>query len=121
MVRYGEGRRRFTKKHPAALTLNQLIPAGFVVGGVAYIVISVFAVLFKLLLVPTVVISLCYCLYIVILLVESMRITFRGMWNGFFLIPIIFISIHVGLGYGFISELIINKKNNFICIRKTGL
>ena len=32
MTRYGRGRRRFIGKHPEALTLNQMIPAGFVAG-----------------------------------------------------------------------------------------
>lgn len=103
MVRYGEGRRRFTKKHPAALTLNQLIPAGFVGGIMVLWVISLLALLLGGWL-AFAGCSLVYGLYLLAVMAESWRIAAGNGWLYLRWVPTIFFAVHGGLGWGFIRE-----------------
>lgn len=147
MTRYGSGRRRFTRKHPKALTLNQLIPAGFVVGilslgvtaalslaGVEFLSLGIVEVLSSgvakvlshggaealssagttslrpfvpspliLLIAP---LLLLYALYLIIIIAESVRIAAKNGWQYLRWVPFIIITIHFGLGWGFVRQIL---------------
>lgn len=135
MVRYGTGRRKFTKKHPAALTLNQLIPAGFVVGllitvslGIAEMLSSAAtgapsplrdsAPVLLTFLRPfapspltfvTLPLLLLYAFYLLIIIVESMRIAAKNGWQYFRWLPFIIFTVHFGLGWGFVRQAVSSK------------
>lgn len=103
MIRYGKGRRRFTRKHPEALTLNQIIPAGFVIG--------IFVLLFFLglfvttgVVIPLVFASIPYGIYLLLIACEALKVLFREGLQSAAAIPAILFVVHFGLGYGFISE-----------------
>lgn len=103
MMRYGEGRRRFTRKHPEALTFNQLIPSAFVIG-----LISLFLLF---LLLPFVqistylaVLSIPYIAYVSIITgITAKAMYLYGIRLGSCIPPIV-LTIHVGLGLGFLKE-----------------
>jgi cellulose synthase/poly-beta-1,6-N-acetylglucosamine synthase-like glycosyltransferase len=121
MQRYGSGRRRFTRKHPKALTLNQLIPAGFVVG-ILSLGVTVFlslgimelrssaetsslrAFVPSLLTLVTTPLLLLYALYLLIIIVESIRIAAKNGWQYLRWMPFIIVTIHFGLGWGFVRQ-----------------
>jgi len=102
MVRYGKGRFHFIKKHKEALTINQLIPPGFVIGLLLLMLAVVtgwfgYAAIWAL--------GFLYILYLIAITLESLRV---GIHNGFEYsgyLPGIFIAVHFGLGWGFLSQL----------------
>ena len=105
MLRYGKGRRRFTRKHPQAMTVNQLVPALFVIG---LLVLLCSLVVWRStgLLTPVLIAALPYVLYVVLLLAESVKIMLKhGLMNAVPIAAIIF-TVHFGLGYGFLKEAI---------------
>lgn len=104
MTRYGSGRRRFTKKHPKALTLNQLIPAGFVTGLFFLFIIGGLATLIDTLRLPLLFMSAFYGFYAVLLTVESVRIAAKNGWQYLRWLPLIIVTIHFGLGWGFVRQ-----------------
>lgn len=119
MIRYGRGRFRFVRKHRKALTVNQVVPAGFVVG------------IFLLLLLLTIQaasllglnmldqgplasyglvshwlvrsLTFMYTFYALLVLFESFRLALRNDLRFFMVLPLIFTAIHGGLGTGFLS------------------
>ncbi|HUV30028.1 MAG TPA: glycosyltransferase family 2 protein [Acidobacteriota bacterium] len=100
MARYGTGRMRLARKHPETLSPGTLIPVLFTAGLVALPLLSIvlrpFGYLFLLL----------YGLYLLIVLAASASVAVR---NGLVYLPLgllIYPAIHLGLGYGFLSELI---------------
>lgn len=106
MVRYGIGRFRLLAKHPATLSNSILVPPLFVVWFVlAMLFLLVF--MFSSHLPPvwlSAIIIGPYCIYSVLILGESIRIARREGWKYLKWIPSIFITIHFGLGLGFLSE-----------------
>jgi len=115
MVRYGRGRFRFIRKHPEAISLNQLVPVGFVLGlfllfaaGLGELVL----VFFSLSPVPcslvTKLLSTIYCIYAVLVLAESLRLAIKNGWEYLSALPMVFFTIHFGLGYGFVVEALKN-------------
>lgn len=120
MVRYGRGRYRFVCKHPKALNVNQLVPAGFALGLVLLLLvwtvdaISFFGVnIFNQgsirasgVFPPSLNwgLSLVYSCYTILLLVESSRLAFGKGLKFFVVLPLIFFAIHGGLGTGFLLE-----------------
>lgn len=103
MVRYGTGRRRFTKKHPQARTFNQLIPAAFA-GGLCFLpFISLYSI-FTGHLALMIVLTMLYILYAVMIIIESIRIGLRAGIKYLPVLPLIFFTVHFGLGWGFLKE-----------------
>lgn len=115
MIRYGTGRRTFTRKHPAALTLNQLIPAGFVVGLLITVSLLVVEALsggaiggpLPLTLLTSSLLLL-YGFYVLIILVESVRIAAKNGWQYLRWLPFIIFTVHFGLGWGFVRQTVKN-------------
>jgi succinoglycan biosynthesis protein ExoA len=100
MLRYGRGRCRLIRKHPDAFTISQIIPAMFllwVIGGALASLVS-----------PSM--SLLYSgstvLYLIVVLAYSVSLGWRfGRAHGM-LAPLVYPTIHLGLGAGFLSEFI---------------
>ncbi len=109
MVRYGKGRRRFMRKHPESMTLNQLIPAAFVVG---LLVLMLSLVLFVITgsTVPLMLSSIPYCLYLLLVGVETIRGVLREGVRYAMPMPVILFIIHAGLGWGYLKESLIDRK-----------
>ncbi len=109
MQRYGMGRYRFIRKHREALSVNQLVPAGFVfgllllaVGGVASLLSGPATQRFSDSM--TALFCAVYVLYTLIVMVESVRIAARNGWGYLQHLPLIFFTVHFGLGWGFIRQ-----------------
>lgn len=118
MIRYGIGRRRFTRKHPEALTLNQLIPTGFVIGlCVLLLLLGLFVT--TGVVIPLMLTSIPYWIYLVLIVFEALRVLSRDGLESAVVIPAILFVVHFGLGYGFITEAVrgfLNEKRS----SKTG-
>lgn len=105
MVRYGEGRIRFVRKHPKALTLNQLIPVGFVGGMLLTITYPLYVDLLGTIgLVAGKVLGGVYSLYVMVLLLNAFQLSVRNSKSFFLQLPSIFFVIHTGLGLGFLRQ-----------------
>lgn len=104
MVRYGMGRFRFIRKHREALTVNQLIPAGFVLGLLLFVTSVPYSLFTARCSLLTGLLSAVYALYALIVLAESLRIAARNGWGYLKHIPLIFFMVHFGLGWGFVRQ-----------------
>jgi hypothetical protein len=103
MARYGKGRRRFTRKHPEALTINQLIPVGFVIG-LCLLTLSLLLCLLFGITVPLFFSAVPYSLYLLLVTTVTIKITIRDGIQYAIPVPAILFAIHVALGYGFLKE-----------------
>ncbi|MDX9834475.1 MAG: glycosyltransferase family 2 protein [Desulfobulbus sp.] len=104
MVRYGEGRFRFIRKHPKALTVNQLIPVAFAVGLLLVLLYPVYAgLLGNIGVLIGKILFAGFGLYFIVLLLSALKLSIRKNWMYFVQLPCIFFCIHAGLGLGFIK------------------
>lgn len=105
LVRYGEGRFSFVRKHIKALTVNQLIPAGFVGGLVLTITYPLYTSLLGAagLIVGTILGGV-YSLYVLVILLNSLQLSARNNKSLFLYLLSIFFVIHAGLGLGFLKQ-----------------
>jgi len=98
MKRYGTGRFRLARKHPKTLSLSTLLPAFFTAGmpiiGVLSILSNATLFLFVTLL----------SIYVLIILVGSFAVSLRKGIKFLLILPLIYPTIHAGLGWGFLSE-----------------
>ena len=105
MARYGSGRMRLARKHPATLGIGTIIPPVFALGLVALPLLaflsSVFGYLFLVL----------YGFYLAAVLVSSAAISGRHGVAHIVLAPPIYVAIHLGLGYGFMKEFLIGRRD----------
>lgn len=99
LKRYGVGRFRLARKHPATLSLGTLIPPAFVVGivglAVGAFLSSVVAPLF----------AAAAGIYLGATIMVSALIASRHGFGYFLSLPPIFWTIHWALGWGFLAEL----------------
>ncbi|MCE1226584.1 MAG: glycosyltransferase family 2 protein [Geobacteraceae bacterium] len=109
MTRYGMGRRRFTRKHPAAISLNQLVPPCFVVGLLLLIILGFMALFLDVLHLPVLLLSALYGFYAVLVTVESFRIAAQNSWQYARWLPFIFFTVHFGLGWGFVRQAAVGR------------
>ncbi len=98
MMRYGRGRCRLIKKHHDAFSIPQIIPAAFV----AWLVLGLAASVFFGPVAEGFATSL--LVYAFVVLYFSSRLGVRYGWRHFVLAPFIYITIHLGLGAGFLAE-----------------
>jgi cellulose synthase/poly-beta-1,6-N-acetylglucosamine synthase-like glycosyltransferase len=107
MKRYGMGRYRFIMKHREALTITQLFPAGFVVGMLALLISACCSLsnpaTQRLSDSATMLLSAVYALYILVVLTESFILATRNGWVYLKYLPLIFFTVHFGLGWGFLT------------------
>lgn len=101
MVRYGDGRYRLFKKHPATLSLSTLVPPLFVLGMTVSALVWMIASLAGLNALGWVA-AAAPLLYALVVTCESLRIGARSRLSTLVALPAIFATIHAGLGYGFL-------------------
>jgi cellulose synthase/poly-beta-1,6-N-acetylglucosamine synthase-like glycosyltransferase len=114
MKRYGMGRFKFINKHPETVDVNTLFPPMFVLGLViliAFGLFSPFSFLFPIIRPAFIdafvgVLSLIYAAYVILVLGESLRICLKEGLRFFKYLPTIFFTIHFGLGFGFLNEML---------------
>ncbi|MFP5221208.1 MAG: glycosyltransferase family 2 protein [Acidobacteriota bacterium] len=109
MVRYGRGRVRLGRKHPASFGLNTLVPAGLV------LFLALFAAVLALgtlsgpdsgfLDALALAGWLLSGAYVLVVCLESARICLGNGWEHFARLMLIFPAIHLGLGAGMWMEL----------------
>lgn len=96
MRRYGVGRARLHRKHPRAFTLESLVPAAFVLGlpllGLTPWLAPGLAGL----------IAAPYLVYTLLLAGFSIAAARRAGWRRLPLLPLAFLTIHAGLGTGYL-------------------
>jgi succinoglycan biosynthesis protein ExoA len=99
MARYGAGRFRLALKHPQTLSLATLLPSLLIVIPIFLALISLIrpASLFPL--------ALMVIAYLLATAAFSIPLAARHGWAFFFVIPIIYATLHAGLGWGFLREL----------------
>jgi glycosyltransferase involved in cell wall biosynthesis len=101
LVRYGRGRFRFARKHPQALTLSQLVPAGFVAWMVLGAAGSVWFAPVRWLWLATLL------LYAAIVLASSLGLGLRRGPGHLILAPVVYLVIHTSLGAGYWMEVLL--------------
>jgi GT2 family glycosyltransferase len=97
MVRYGRGRYQLLRKHPETFSATGLAPVVLVAGLILLPVLGVVhSAFFKLF-------GLVYGLYLFVVLGESFKIANKSGINHFRHLPTIYLTIHFGLGVGFLA------------------
>ncbi len=104
MMRYGQGRMRLARKHRETVGVGTLAPPLFTLG--------LFVRPFFWLLSDWLggMIDLCYAIYILAVLGSSISIALKNGLPFLFLGPPVYLTIHLGLGLGFLLELLFGKK-----------
>jgi len=105
LSRYGRGRMRFVKKHPNAITMNQLIPCFFVLG-LATIVPALLTLIFQgCLILLSILFVIPYVIYVGLICFFSIYTAYKNTWKFLVILPWIFLVIHFSLGWGGLREL----------------
>lgn len=103
MKRYGLGRRRFIRKHPAALTLNQLVPSVFTVGLLLFVGVTCAALVTGRGWAVAVLFGLPFFVYALLVLAAGLRVALKDGPELGLRVPAILLTIHFGLGWGFLT------------------
>jgi succinoglycan biosynthesis protein ExoA len=98
LARYGRGRARLARKHPSSITLPSLVPVfwllwlpiGIALGFASWICTAVFFA--------------SIALYLAVICVESLRLGWRQRITVGVRLPLVFIAVHFGYGWGFLRE-----------------
>ncbi len=98
LVRYGRGRFRFITKHRDAASISQIVPAGFL----AWLVAGGLGAISSLVIREAWLTTL--ALYAGAVLGFSAALAFRHGWRHFFVAPLVYSTMHLGLGSGFWVE-----------------
>ena len=104
MTRYGRGRMRLARKHPGTLGLGTLIPPIFTLGLLGLPIALLLSSW------PGYLCSAGYLIYVLAVLLSATTIAIRSGIKYLFLTPPIFLAVHLGLGFGFLLELLTGKK-----------
>jgi GT2 family glycosyltransferase len=96
MIRYGRGRARLHRKHPAAFTVESLVPSAFVLGLLLLIASPWLPVPLRTL------VLVAYGLYVLIALGAAVMAARARGWALLPVLPIVFFVIHLGLGLGYL-------------------
>jgi succinoglycan biosynthesis protein ExoA len=98
MARYGRGRARLGRKHPATITAPSLVPPLWLlwlcVGSLASILWPPLAL----------VVATTIAAYLLVVLAESIRVWQSQSGVSLLRLPIIFAAIHAGFGWGYLNE-----------------
>lgn len=96
MVRYGRGRARLHRKHPQAFSWESLVPVAFVAGGLPLALAAWLPRPVGLAVLSG------YALYAVLALAASLAVAARAGFDLLPLLPLVFLCVHVGLGWGYL-------------------
>jgi succinoglycan biosynthesis protein ExoA len=106
MVRYGRGRVRLIKKHPDAFSFGQMVPAALLIwlicGGIVSVIWPPFLAAFVV----------CTGTYAALVLGFSVRLGLRHGAKHALLAPLTYLTIHLGLGAGFLAEVFRFRRAN---------
>lgn len=103
MRRYGRGRTRLYRKHPAMLSLSALVPACFAGGAAAFVALLGLDAIFGLsAFLSFIFFALGFALlaYAVLVGMVTVRICREHGWDHAWRLPFIFLAVHGGLGLG---------------------
>jgi glycosyltransferase involved in cell wall biosynthesis len=103
MRRYGRGRTRLYRKHPALLSLSALIPACFAGGVAAFVALLGLDFMFGLSAFLAFVFSalaLALLAYAALVGMTTVRICREHGWDHVWRVPFVFLAVHGGLGLG---------------------
>jgi glycosyltransferase involved in cell wall biosynthesis len=105
MKRYGVGRYNLFKKHPETILNGAFAPAGFYV----ILTLSLLASLFarEIILLPILMSSV----YLFAVIASSIYVAFRKGIKYLFVLPLIYLTIHFGLAFGFLRGMFTKRKN----------
>ena len=100
MERYGQGRCRLMRKHPDAFSVSQIVPATFLawlaIGGILSLLSGRVAEVYLASLAS----------YFAAVLLFSAGLGLKYGWRHLVIAPAVFACIHLGLGAGFLNELL---------------
>ncbi len=98
LTRYGRGRAKLARKHPATLTPPSLVPP-------LWLVWLVSGVIFSILWTPAAWSLLAsVSTYMLVVLGESLRLRLRNSAYPLSRLPLVFAAIHAGFGWGYLAE-----------------
>ena len=109
MRRYGRGRTRLYRKHPALLSLSALVPACFAGGAAAFVALLGLEMTFGLsafLVFVFSALALALLAYAALVGMATVRICREHGWDHALRMPLIFLAVHGGLGLGMWEELL---------------
>jgi succinoglycan biosynthesis protein ExoA len=98
MARYGTGRFRLALKHPQTLSLTTLFPSLLIV---TPLVLALISIIWPISLFPPVLMVIAY---LIATAAFSVPLAVRHGWAFFFVLPTIYLTLHIGLGWGFLQE-----------------
>ena len=109
MTRYGAGRVRLAQKHPSTLTVTTLVPALLIM---SFALLGLLSLLWPVLVYPF---SIAILAYVATVIFSSFALAARKGWAYLGALPPIYLTLHIGLGWGFLRELacrIVNPHKN---------
>ncbi|WP_242012332.1 glycosyltransferase family 2 protein [Pseudodesulfovibrio cashew] len=112
MQRYGAGRCRLWRKHPDSLSMNSLVPPAFALLCMAAPVFILLGLLTSLPILLGGLLLIPLAAYLALICRESYRLTDGGTVTGVLTRMSIFATVHLGLGGGFLLELLRGKRGN---------
>jgi succinoglycan biosynthesis protein ExoA len=98
MMRYGTGRYRLVRKHPETLSVTLLFPSLLIAIPLA---LALFSLIWPVLIFP---LALMVMAYLFATAAFSAAPAFRHGLAFFFALPAVYLTIHSGLGWGFLRE-----------------
>ncbi len=101
---YGRGRAMAVKKHPDKLSIKHIIPSAFVLFLITGLVLSL---LVQGAWIPYVAIL---GLYLILSLAASSKIAAKQGWKLLFVFPLLFLTVHIAYGLGFLREFIFGHR-----------
>lgn len=107
MRRYGRGRTRLYRKHPAMLSLTALVPACFAGGAAAFVaLLGLDAIIGLSAFLNFFFFALAFALlaYAVLVGMATVRICREHGWDHAWRLPLVFLAVHGGLGLGMWEE-----------------
>ncbi|NOZ60174.1 MAG: glycosyltransferase family 2 protein [Calditrichaeota bacterium] len=105
LFRYGILRVNVIKKHLKAIKLMHLIPPAFALATIVFLIAGIFKPFF---LVP---LAAIWGLYLVLAFISSLQISLEKGFQYFSILPIIFTTIHLSWGIGFLWGIFVSKDN----------
>jgi succinoglycan biosynthesis protein ExoA len=98
LARYGRGRARLARKLPSSLTLPSHVPVLWLLWLPAMLALSFVSVVFAAALLASI------ALYLAAILGESVRLAWRQRLAVAVRLPLVFVGVHLGYGWGFLRD-----------------
>jgi succinoglycan biosynthesis protein ExoA len=98
LARYGRGRARLARKFPTTVTVPSLVPPLWLVWLAAGAVVSVFSPFVAL------VVGASLAAYLLLVFAESVRVWRAEPSVSLVRLPVVFVAIHLGFGWGYLRE-----------------